>query len=179
MRENGQHNNILNILTGQNGASPEEIENVEPAEMERSLEDAINRAATKNLTDEDAFLISAVSHHVDGGLFQRVARRRGSSWRTTAALADRIVQFEGLAKIHLEIAFQTENMDLALALKIKSFLDRLDLIKKNCDQMEPDSRDIMYQGLAMAKERGLRVWEKAPNDFLRDASRRLGVDYYD
>lgn len=179
MNENGHSKNLFDILTGRNGNGPEEVESMEPADIERSMRAALNHAVANNLTTDDAFLITAISHHVDGGLFQRIARRRGSSWGVIAALADRIVQFEGLAKIHLEIAFQTQNMDIALALKSMSSLQRHDLVKKACERLDDDSKNIMYEGIAMAKDRVLRVWEKAPDDFLNDASRRMGADRYD
>ena len=137
MNENGHQKVMLDILTGRRGTAPEAIEELEPVDVERSLRETLNRAVTNDLTTDDAFVITAISQHVDGGLFQRIARRRGSSWSTTAALADRIVQFEGLAKIQIAIAMQAQNMDIGLGLKSMSSLERLDLIEKGMRATRP------------------------------------------
>ena len=132
-----QQRTIFDFLTGRNGSGPEVLEEVEPEVVERVMQDTLNRAALGGITNEDAQLITGISQHVDGGLFHRIARRRGSSWRLVAALADRVVQFEGLAKIHIAIALQTHNMDIVLALKSLSTFQRIRLIQQACEQDTP------------------------------------------
>jgi hypothetical protein len=142
------------------------------------MQDTLNRAALGGITNEDAQLITGISQHVDGGLFHRIARRRGNSWRVVAALADRVVQFEELAKIHIAIALQTQNMDIVLALKSLGTFQRFKLIQQACEQEPPEIQDLMARGFEVAQDRALKVWEKAPNDYLSDTSRRMGMDYY-
>lgn len=169
---------IFDVLTGRNdqGTEPldeEILDEVEPEAVQRVLEATLNRAALGGITDQDAQLITGISQHVDGGLFHNIARRRGSGWRLVAALADRVVQFEGLAKVHIAIALQAQNMDIALALKSLSTLQRLEFIMKACEAESPELQEFMARGIATAQDRVLRVWEKAPDDYLRDTSRRM------
>jgi hypothetical protein len=170
---------VVDWFTGQNGQGSEPFEDqVDPEAMQRVMQSTLNRVALGGITDEDAQIITGISQHVEGGLFHQIARRRGGSWRLVAALADRVVQFEGLAKIHMAVAMQTQNMDIALALKSMSTLQRLEHILNVCGGESPAIRAIMAEGITRAQARVLAVWEKAPDDYLRDASRRMGGDYY-
>lgn len=174
-----QERTIFNSFTGRNGSGPEALENIEPEAVERVMQNTLNRVALSGMSDEDAQLITGISHHVEGGLFERIARRRGSSWRVVAALADRVVQFEGLAKIHTAISFQTDNMVVVMALKTKSSVQRLKLIQQACAQESAELEELLGPGFEIAIEQVLEVWEKTPRNYWKDARRRMGGDLYE
>lgn len=179
MRIDERERIVVDWFTGQNGQGSEPLEDqVDPEAMQRVLQRIVNRKALDGITDEDAQLITSISQHVDGGLFHQIARRRGGSWRLVAALADRIAQIEGVAKIHISTAMQVQNIEIGIALKSMSTLQRLEYIRKVCDEESPELQTLMAEGITRAQERVLAVWEKAPQDFLRDVNRRMGLDYY-
>jgi hypothetical protein len=120
------HNQVRLKLLGGDGYGEQVFDEQELGEVQSQLEDLFAEA-TRGITDETSTMVLGVCRHIHEGTFQAIASRRGRGWRHVSALADRFIEIEGQALIHL--AAGAHGQDLARLLPLKALSTELTLDK--------------------------------------------------
>ncbi len=99
-----QQDYISAKLAGANGFGSDSFSDDDGEGVQRALTDLHARISRGGMSRGDAALVLGVSRHINARSFMETARRRAAAWRMISALANRVVEFEGLARIHFESA---------------------------------------------------------------------------
>jgi hypothetical protein len=93
---------LRQYLIGGNGhaSAPTEENAKQVARKLQGLLASLERGR-EQLSRDDLDLLLGIGHHIERGTFDKIASRRGGSWRVVSALADRIVELEGTAILHM------------------------------------------------------------------------------
>ena len=164
---------VFRKLRGDNGYGPHVFSFEEVDEVALQMETALDSIVTRGMTEEDAHLIAGISQHIHHGTFTGIARRRGRAWRIVAALADRLIQFEGLAKIYLSGAACAVNLDAAVGVKLVYHSRRLDTLAAVTAQDTSETQAMLEQGIQESREFALRVWRDTRECYWTNFSNRM------